>query len=1066
MQETRRSRAEAGVLTPEELTTEQRRVLDDAVGFLVTATTSANAEGHTNERRRGPEWRFMPAIEQMRHNQVFLIDGKRGSGKSTVLMTLLHVLRETLLGSNPADYRVAVETKHAIVPAGLVDLQPIDPQTNLLLHLVGQLSPLVEVLHEQLAPGRPTTSDAMWSESADPACVTAWRSFVRAATAAWDAQLSQRKPHLDLEELAVEVELAERRRLQLPQAFASFVDALARDYASWRRLPDGALPLFVIAIDDADMNPHKARELLDLLRTLWHERIAFVLTGHSALFLDTLEGELRATRGLDEPGRRVTNAQLARNIYDKIVPEPHRLGLPELSRRDRKAVLGRILDTRPDTDDAVARLLALIDVDAAVAEAIPGRLREIRDLGMALAPHRDSVPRLLQAWMRFATRSEAERALPFRFWLEPGPRLHIGNRALAWRIEARQRQRMSNPLGHMDVLLGAELRFEHTGRRGAPEADELPCLHVVALAALAQLADHAVQVAVSATSELEPWWVQVHLRQFDITLPWRLPAWETWQRAYAATQRFCEFAHSQQAQRRQGLAAMFAYAYVALVRSSYEPGPVSLALTEGGERPWSGLAEQLKVLLAADSPPEYAEWARWYAPYLAAPESGLPAPVANRWLDAYLSAMSAHVERDAFIDELRGMRSEWLDEPEVERWLDENFTRHKMFKIAAEAEVTAELKQALSSIQLPVLEGVSPRSVNYGTVAKTLDAILARRQRLAMAPIQIQNQLTSVLQPYKRLGGTSVSAIQQAWSLLCTRYPEHARALKLDNDSSGIKLPLRIRIREERRHRLELENGLSLTLIRAGYPAIENLHEDAPPELDALTRILFDAIVDSRDTIENDQMGVGFPGSWPFMILTDSSDSWRLPAPEWRALFDWEIMFKRWNQVLDKLLAIDLVSDPAMPRRVYQGLLFWYLNNMPRMYEVRGLPLQLSLDVDWDDLGRHLGPHIARTFGSNLQPPLVDARNRLHHRLINNRRRDRHQQVLTEIANLRGEIRDLERTDPKNHRTRAFQDWCWRIWELANYLDSEKHKLPDLEADLIFKHTLNHVMNSLSARRA
>ncbi|MFX8805482.1 hypothetical protein ABTM67_20120, partial [Acinetobacter baumannii] len=72
--------------------------------------------------------------------------------------------------------------------------------------------------------------------------------------------------------------------VELTRHFRRFVNGLTDDYAR----AFGQRPLFVIPIDDADMNPRRAVELVELLRNLWHPRVAFVLTGHSQLFLACL----------------------------------------------------------------------------------------------------------------------------------------------------------------------------------------------------------------------------------------------------------------------------------------------------------------------------------------------------------------------------------------------------------------------------------------------------------------------------------------------------------------------------------------------------------------------------------------------------------------------------------------------------------------------------------------------------------------------------------------------------------------------------------------------------------
>ena len=44
----------------------------------------------------------------------------------------------------------------------------------------------------------------------------------------------------------------------------------------------GKNPCFIIPVDDADMNPERGVELRELLRSLWHPNVIFLLTGIAA----------------------------------------------------------------------------------------------------------------------------------------------------------------------------------------------------------------------------------------------------------------------------------------------------------------------------------------------------------------------------------------------------------------------------------------------------------------------------------------------------------------------------------------------------------------------------------------------------------------------------------------------------------------------------------------------------------------------------------------------------------------------------------------------------------------
>lgn len=403
------ARREAQPIPWKELTQQQRDAAMQACTILgdIAAQELPRSDEDPGSTTAGLK-QFLPKIDRERLNHVVLLDAGRGAGKTALLITLLNIWNQRLLRQD-VDKGVPEEllnlTKQ-VVPVGLIDLQPLPPSTNLLLHLVGQFLPVVKALEEQ---GRGATESqrpgkrAPWHdvETEEPRATRAWQRFLRAAAMGWDGSLPARSARLDPEAYALELEQTERQRLHVRRCFRELVNTLVEAWPQLVSLPETPPPCFVIPIDDADMNPDRVIELLDLLRTLWHPRVAFLLTGDSGLFHTVLQasmaGALRDRRmhPRDNASQVVETSsdRLAGDVYNKVIPEAHRCRIPELSPDARFDVLSRdgALGLLPAMDNRGLRLSSFeqyFNLQPQARELLPGNLRELTDIALFIRVQR------------------------------------------------------------------------------------------------------------------------------------------------------------------------------------------------------------------------------------------------------------------------------------------------------------------------------------------------------------------------------------------------------------------------------------------------------------------------------------------------------------------------------------------------------------------------------------------------------------------------------------------------------------------------------------------------------
>ncbi|HVH44230.1 MAG TPA: hypothetical protein VM925_17885, partial [Labilithrix sp.] len=404
-----RVRVEASDLPWASLSKDQRYAAERAVDLLRSYADQPRAIS------RPAGW-YLPWVDGRRANSVVLLDGGRGSGKTTILLTLVHAWAAERRRREWAQHRgphataqevdplrecVGVPVDARFLPLDVIDLQPVPEGTSLLLRLAGVFARLIEQLE-------------MRDFGAKLRAPEEWRRFAQVVAAGWEPNVSARKATLDPEAYAVELEEAERRGLDVQIRFRVLVDALLQDLAEAER--ESKDVLFVVPVDDADMNVPRSIELITLLRTIWHPRVAFVLTGHSDMFLLALRthflGEVRRPlRGLATSDSDVnalsepyTPIQFAEELYNRVVPPHHRCRLDPLShddrfqhprREDREAHAGQL---PPDTiatlmqgltlpPPASGTLASYFEWHAVVRGALPGRLRPLEDLRLDLSQH-------------------------------------------------------------------------------------------------------------------------------------------------------------------------------------------------------------------------------------------------------------------------------------------------------------------------------------------------------------------------------------------------------------------------------------------------------------------------------------------------------------------------------------------------------------------------------------------------------------------------------------------------------------------------------------------------------
>lgn len=390
-------------------------------------------------------------LDLQRPSNVLLIDGERGSGKTETLLTLLGYWMSPFDPKNEdlAAIRMSVDetnanAKRAIgIPVPVLDMQPLPRGTSLLMQLATRLYKLVES-HGASAPHRGDVPPLRDPADTGQTLRTAWQTLVRAAASAEPDGIRSR--NLTPEDLADEMEAQERERASLYDGWSAFVSKVAE--VDLRKLgyegPAGGIPCLIVSIDDADMNPSRCVELLELVRSLWHPRVVFLLTGHIKIFHELLQRKFKKD-GLSS----VRAEQLARLYFDKVVPRQQRF------------------EVWADVDAALKLLpgsakvwLNAIQSIPELSSAVPQRWRVVRNLEGPLNRHGTFGPMSARAFLRSAL-DEAD--------LAPSAVRHLERHILPVLAEEDYE---AKDLAHFvlddgDLVLQSELRKQTVGLRPA-----------------------------------------------------------------------------------------------------------------------------------------------------------------------------------------------------------------------------------------------------------------------------------------------------------------------------------------------------------------------------------------------------------------------------------------------------------------------------------------------------------------------------------------------------------------------------------------------------------------------
>jgi hypothetical protein len=278
-------------------------------------------------------------IDKHRTNRVIMIEGQRGAGKTSLLLTLMYGWLnpdedELDAGSKILYKKVFEEMDTVIKPLTPLDFDPLPPDLSLYSWIIQAFEPLVAMV----ASG----SDAQKSLDYTKSIRGQFRNLQNAAVIGWTVGLLKQ----NLGDLLTSQSEQQGVWQQLQNMWQKFLDELLRhlENIDGNILPKNAL--IAVPIDDLDLQAGRLRELLLVLRVLRHERVVYVLTGDEENMKVSLKADFyqsyvhhgsRITDGLaDEIIEQVET--LASSLASKVIPDSHLFALKGLRVADENAM--------------------------------------------------------------------------------------------------------------------------------------------------------------------------------------------------------------------------------------------------------------------------------------------------------------------------------------------------------------------------------------------------------------------------------------------------------------------------------------------------------------------------------------------------------------------------------------------------------------------------------------------------------------------------------------------------------------------------------------------------------
>lgn len=328
---------------PWEALVEEEKEVIKKINALVTKIKLDNAEKPDDDKKRWDKkhpcypW---AKIEKHRCHRIIMLDGMRGAGKTSLMLTLLNGwLSPSEYGKNTDAFE---GMDNVIKPLPPLDFDSLPPDLPLYNWIIQCFGPVVDKL-----TGSKQQDGFLgdYENGNEKSLRQRFRDLQQAAAIGWTAGMLKNQMSSGMDEFLLWQDQQQTDWQKLQNNWQCFLDQMFKELEkSDLRFAKDAL--IAISIDDLDLQPSRLRELLLVLRSFHHDRLVYFLNGHMENLRTVLKAEyylsfIQHGSQFDEEFRDKIKEQaviLANALIEKAVPKSHLFSLSGLNLADEKAM--------------------------------------------------------------------------------------------------------------------------------------------------------------------------------------------------------------------------------------------------------------------------------------------------------------------------------------------------------------------------------------------------------------------------------------------------------------------------------------------------------------------------------------------------------------------------------------------------------------------------------------------------------------------------------------------------------------------------------------------------------
>lgn len=341
-----------------------RRLLD-----ILNAVRDDNRRRASRQRCDEQPW---ATVDAGRTYRIVMIDGSRGTGKTSLLLTLLQNWHPAQPSNDSQQPRLFTEDDVKVRALPPLDFDPHPAG----LHAFAAIALAFERVAEYVDKQRPAARNGKTLRDR-------WAEIHKSALIGWTDGAVEHLLRSDLDAFVVDEQDGHLAWHRLGERWTVFIDDLLKHLVDCGQIPpDGVL---VFPIDDLDLHPAMAGQLLLAIRLLRHDRLVFLLNGDISHLKDVLAIELFQKGAGDASIPEATRADrfgqaehLSRALIDKLIPQAHRIKLKRLTLPEVATVIlsaSSKVDTAAISQWEQAPLSTLLNLSPSFAQPVPDRWR-------------------------------------------------------------------------------------------------------------------------------------------------------------------------------------------------------------------------------------------------------------------------------------------------------------------------------------------------------------------------------------------------------------------------------------------------------------------------------------------------------------------------------------------------------------------------------------------------------------------------------------------------------------------------------------------------------------------